>query len=302
MAELSTETVKTASIVPEATPESKGAEKSLETGKTAVKGDDVKTSDPVKIESKKYKVKVEGKEVEVPEDELVRGYSHATAANKKFQEAATMRKQAEEFIGLLKTDPLKVLKDPRIGHDVRKLAEEYLIAEMEKEAMTPDQRELADAREKLKVAEEEKKANAKVKEDAQNAELTKKFTDDYTNDILGALKGSGLPQTEHTVRRMAYYMYQALNRGYELKAADIIPLVKEDYKAESKALFDQLDGQTLLEILGDNTAKKIADYNLSKIKTTGKKVLPEEQGQRIDAEPQVKKLTKEEWRAKLDRI
>lgn len=254
-------------------------------------------------EVKKYKVKVDGKDAEVTEDELIRGYAHMTAANKKFQEAAMTRKQAEEFIGMLKTNPLKVLKDPRLGHDARKLAEEFLVEEMQKELMTPEQKELYEAKEKLRANEEKEKSETKQKEEAQLAELTAKYTEEYSKDIVSALKTSGLPQTEHTVKRMAYYMHQALLKGYELKAADVVSLVREDFKTESKSLLDQLDGATLLEFLGDNAAKKLADFNLAKLKSVGNKVPPTGQGIKDgDDSPKAKKMTKAEWRKKLEAI
>lgn len=263
---------------------------------------DVKDTKEVKPESKKYKVKVEGKETEVTEEELLRGYSHATAANKKFQEAAMTRKQAEEFIGLLKTNPKKVLTDPRLGVDFRKLAEEYLIEEMERDQWTPEQKELSEVKAKLAAAEEEKKAFEKTKQDAEMAALTQKYTDEFTKDVMTTLKGSGLPQTENTVRRMAYYMHQALLRGYELKAVDVLPLVKEDYNNDIKALFSELDGDTLMGMLGDGVVKKISDAQLSKLKTVGKKVASVDQGVKETETEKPKKLSKEEWRKKLEAI
>jgi hypothetical protein len=92
-------------------------------------------------------------------------------------------------------------------------------------------------------------------------------------------------------------------RGYELKAADVVGLVRDDFKHEAKTLLDQLDGQTLIEFLGDNAAKKIADYNLDKIKTVGRKVPASEQGKHeSDDTAKIKKLSKEEWRKRLDAI
>jgi hypothetical protein len=183
---------------------------------------DVKTTPEVKEPSKgepkvtpeikKYKVKVDGKDTEVTEDELIRGYAHATAANRKFQEAAMSRKQAEEFIGMLKTDPIKVLKDPRLGHDARKLAEEFLVAEMQKEMMTPEQKELMESKEKLRAFEDQKKAEEKAKEEAQFEELKTKYTEEISSDIIKALESSHLPKTEHTVKRMAYYMRGNIER------------------------------------------------------------------------------------------
>jgi len=53
--------------------------------------------------------------MEVSENELLSGYQRAKAAQKRFDEAAKMRKQNEQFINLLKKDPVKVLSHPILG-------------------------------------------------------------------------------------------------------------------------------------------------------------------------------------------
>lgn len=64
----------------------------------AVEGDDVddeENDDSNAPPPKLYRVKVNGEEIEVPEDELVKGYSRTQDYTRKTQEAAELRKQAE---------------------------------------------------------------------------------------------------------------------------------------------------------------------------------------------------------------
>ena len=76
--------------------------------------------DIAKEAAKKWKVKVDGSELEVDEQELLRGYSHQRAANKLLQEGRAAKKQAEEFLALMK-DPEQVYEVvKRLGHDPRR--------------------------------------------------------------------------------------------------------------------------------------------------------------------------------------
>ncbi len=99
-------------------------------------------SEAAKEAMRKYKVKVDGEELEVDEDELKRGYSHQKAANKLFQDAKIARKQSEEFIMMMK-DPKKFFETAqKLGHDPRELAEKYLASQLEDELMDPKDKEI----------------------------------------------------------------------------------------------------------------------------------------------------------------
>lgn len=264
---------------------------------------DGKIAAEVDVPKKMFKVKVNGQEMEVDEQELLTGYQTRKSADEKFREASMSKKQAEEFVNLLRTNPLKVLNNPNLGIDMKKLAEDYLIAQMEEESLSPEQRELKEAKSKLQSFEEEKKRIESEKEEAAKAELRQRHTESYTKDITSALETSGLPRTEHTVKRMAYYMHQALKRGYDLSASDVADLVKQDYINEHKSLFGGLDGDMLLKLLGDDVANKIRKHDVSKIKNVEKQLSrpaqPQQGGQ--PSQPS-KKISKEEWKKRMDEL
>lgn len=268
-------------------------------------GDDVEVTEEVTAanEPKMYTVKVNGEELQVTEEELLQGYQTRKAADDKFREAAMTRKQAEEFINLLKTDPKKVLTNPSLGLDFRQLAEEFLVEQLEEEAMDPKDRELRDAKRKLEEYEAEKKRKAQEQEAAQAAELREKYTAEYQESIIDSLQSSGLPKTEHTVKRMAYYLHQGLQRGYNLKAADVVDLVKNDYIQEQKTLFSGLDGDELVNFLGDEVANKLRNHKVSQITQKNPPKTPDTQPQGGNGrQKKSKKISKDDWKAKLERI
>jgi hypothetical protein len=250
-----------------------------------------------------YKVKINGNEQEVDEQELLAGYSTRKAADEKFREAAMTRKQAEEFISLLKTDPLKVLNNPNLGINFKELAEKFLVEQYEDDMLDPRDRELREAKRQLAEIEEQKKEQQKQQEEAQATELRERYTNDYVKNITDALSTSGLPKTEHTVKRMAYYMAEGLKRGMDLQAKDVISLVKDDYMTEHKSFFSNLDGDALLQILGDDVATKIRKHDISKLKSPVKPLsTPEKQAEPIKREASQPKMSKDEWKKRLAEI
>lgn len=259
----------------------------------------------IQEQAKKFKVKVNGADMEVDEAELIAGYQTRKAADEKFREAAMSRKQAEEFIHMLQVNPLKVLQDPRLGHDARKLAEEFLMSQYEEESMDPRDRELRDAKAQLQSIEEEKKRIQAEQEEAQNAELVEKYQHDIQGQIISTLESSGLPKSPHTVKRMAYYMHQGLVRGMNISAQDVVSLVKNDYIQEQKSLFGSLDGELLLQMLGDDVATKIRKHDISKLKSTQKQLstpLKQAEGSSKPAARQDKKMSMQDWKEKMIKL
>jgi hypothetical protein len=245
---------------------------------------------------KKYKVKVNGEEMEVTEEELIKGYQIRKAADEKFREASMLRKQAEEFISLLKKDPIKVLTHPSLGVDFKKLAEEYLYQQLEEELMDPKDRELKKYKAMIEEMERQKQEQERAQQETMIEQLKAEYSQNYVKDITEALQSSGLPKNEFTVKRIAYYMYEGLRRGYNLSAKQVAPLVKEDYIKEQRALYSSLDGDLLVQLLGDDLVNKIRKYDVDKLKAKKTPTTPKDQPTgRSDSKPKEKKKTYDEY-------
>lgn len=255
--------------------------------------------EPAPVEPQKFKLKVDGQEVEATLEDLQKAYSKVSAADKRFQEGAKARAQAEEFVRLLQTNPLKVLTHPSLGLNFRELAENYLVEQLQEAQLTPEQKELRDAKAQLQAIKEAEEMSKKEAEEQQRAQLEEHYSNEYTNQIVQALETATLPKTPATVKRMAYYMSQALQKGLDLKASDVVELVKQDYIQEQKELFGGLDGDMLLKLLGEDTASKIRKSDLARLKKSQPAVSkPSVSSPSPKKEEQ--KLSKEEWRKRLE--
>ena len=215
---------------------------------------------------RKYKVKINNEELEVDENELLRGYQTRKAADERFREAAMARKQVEEVISMLKDEDSVFEVLSKLGYDPRELSEKYLVKRLEEETLSPQEKELREYKRKLAQFENAKKQEEARIQEEQRITLINKYTNDYSTQVVDALETSGLPKTPHTVKRMAYYLHQSLQRGYDLTAKDVVHLVKEDYMEEQKALFGGLDTDSLSNLLGKDTIAKIRKQELSKLK------------------------------------
>jgi len=221
----------------------------------------------VKDAIRKFKVKVDGEELEIDEATLLSDYQTKRAADKRFQEAAKMRKQAEEVIRLLKTDPRAALKHPAIQADERALAEAILAEQLEEELLDPKDKQIKQLQRELKN-KAETEAKAKAEQEAQQLSAAEaQYVESYQRDISAALTTAGIPITNATVRSMTGYLQNALEAGYDMQPAQVVDLVKQDYQKQLKELFSASDATTIAALLGEDGLKKVRGIDLARLKS-----------------------------------
>lgn len=207
-----------------------------------------------------FKVKVDDQEVEVDEEELLKGYQSSRASQKRFQEAAAQRKQVEELLKLGKSDPARVLKE--LGVDLRQFTESQLQEFVADGLLTPEQRELKETKAKL-AALEARDAELKQQQEAEQLQQeTARLQQELEASFIKALEVGKLPHTADTVRRMAQKQLAALNKGLELTPEDLAGLVKLDLEEEHKTLLSKLKDEDLEGYLGQELIKKLQKLSL----------------------------------------
>lgn len=248
---------------------------------------------------RKHKLKVDGEEIEVDEEELKRGYTHQRAANKKLQEGLKAKKQAEEFVRLLKQDPLKVLSHPEIGHDVRKLAEEYLAAQLEDEMLDPKEKELRTYKQKLEAYEAEKKKEQEAKEKAETERLKAEFSKKYSEEFVEALKTVDLPGTKEMVGQMARYIARAAAIKFPMTPIEAAKLVQEDEDVRIRHRLKNASPEQIAKILDEEGLQKVRTFDTARLKDpTANLTTPKEQGEVKERVSRKRSpMTPQEWRA-----
>jgi hypothetical protein len=255
-------------------------------------------SEAAKEAIRKHKLKVDGQEIEVDDEELKRGYGLQKVSTKRMQEGLAAKKQAEEFISMMKDKGKLFNAIQKLGHDPRKVAEEYLAEQLRDEMMDPREKELRDTKAELKRLQSLDEEQKKALEDKRIAVLRDKFSKDYNDQFVEALKASSLPPTKETVAEMAKYISRAAHIGFKMTAEEAAKLVKEDIEERHRRLYGEADPETLVRLLGDQGLQKIRQYDTSRLKNPEENLkTPQDQGELGQRKRNpTKRMTPAEWR------
>jgi hypothetical protein len=219
----------------------------------------------VERQLKKWQLKSNGKTREVTdEDELVRLAQLGLGANEKFEAAAKTRKQAEQVLELLQSDPKEALK--RLGFDVRKFAEDYLYEEIQAEKLTPEQKKVKEMEVELEKYKREKADLEQKQREEHISRLQQQYEVDLQDKIINAIDKYKLPNNPRTVARVAEYMAKALENGYLADPLEVAPRVRADLEEEHRSLYSQYNVEDLLKLIGEDKAKAIRQYEVQKVK------------------------------------
>jgi Asp-tRNA(Asn)/Glu-tRNA(Gln) amidotransferase A subunit family amidase len=233
-----------------------------------------------------FKKKINGKWVEVSSDELWKHYGLEQTARERLQEAARIRKEAEEmqastaserdqlaqFLYELKKRPetaFELLSE--MGHDAKKIAKQMVLREMEWERMTPEQKELEELRQ-YKQQQDQLLERQKEEEETQRLTQAERQAVEQVDALISeAVKLSGLQPKPKTVARLAEACQTLINanpNGDLPSAEQVLKRFRSYMNQDAKELYQAQDVDKLIELglLDDNSIKRIADYHLRKSK------------------------------------
>jgi hypothetical protein len=219
-------------------PASKNNEKDIKTEKEQQQKEQKEQKEQKQDkEPSAVKIVVDGKSVEIPNDKIPTMLQKALGAEKRFQEAANLRKETIEFVETLKSDPISALK--RMGLDFDKIAEDYIYEKIQMQSLPNDQREIyqkaksADEKEKEleRYRRQEQQERERAEREQAERELeqqTAKVQQSLETQIIDAIEKSGLPRNQFTVSRIAQYMRAGRLKGYDISAYDVVDKVQEE--------------------------------------------------------------------------
>lgn len=222
---------------------------------------------------RKYSPKVNGRQMDVefdPNDdvEMLKYLQKAMAADEKFQEAAALRKNVEQLVAELKSNPRGVLSHPELGIDIKKFAEDILNEEIQELQKSPEQKQLEALQKQLG---EEKTQREKLEESKRNAEMSrleeqafKQFDDDITSALE---KHPTLPKSPYVIKRIADTLIEAIGLGYkDATVHDIMPIVEQQISGEIQKMFETMPEELMEQLIGKNNLGRLRKSRLSKMK------------------------------------
>lgn len=232
---------------------------------------------------RKHRVKVDGQELEVPEEELLKDYELRRASYMRMQQATEKAKTAEqtekqykELLTQFKQDPWKLFDALQIDADTE--AEKRLLKKLEREMMTPEQKALYEKEQHLSAREREIKEFEELKKQHEEAlakqeqeALTYKAVQEIDNDIGAVLEATGKKPTRRVVSRIAEIMLSHLDSdedGEHLGAEKALGIFEEEMKGEIEAYLSSIPPEQLPQVLPKFVLDALRKLELDKVRGT----------------------------------
>lgn len=203
--------------------------------------------------------------------EIERELEKIDGSDRKFREASDMRKQMEAFVENFKKDPLSVLMQEGLPIDRKSLGEKLLLAELEREMLTPEQRKLQEYEAKFKEIESKEevaKREVEERETEQKREIKRQEISQMFSKAMEASPLSKDPETAAVAMRdMAMMLRAARERGMEVSPDDLAKHAENKFYKGMRSLAENLEAKDLLDVLGPDIIKKLRKYDLAQLKS-----------------------------------
>lgn len=258
------------SVQPTGTVDATSSESSDEEVDAAEAAEVEKETKASRKKMKSFKVNGKSKDIEVDFDneaELEKYIQKALGADEKFQEAAMTRKQAEQLVDMLRTNPRAVLSHPDLGLDIQKLAHEIINEQIEDMSKSPEQKRLEEMEKQLKAYEEDKKKLENEKREAELGRMEAEAFQQLDEQISKALASTSLPKSPYVVKRITDAMIEAVNLGYvNVTAEQVMPYVEEQLTNEIQRLFEESPDEVMEKLTGKGRLDKYRKARVAKAK------------------------------------
>lgn len=161
----------------------------------------------------RHRVKVNDQEIEVEYDELLRGYQKGRSADQRFQEAAKLRKEAQEVQEALASGDFKLISEKlKIPQSrIREMSENYLIELLKFEQLSEHEKRAVIAERERDELKKQREEDNKRRTDEESARIAGEAAEFIDSAIGDAIKLSGQKVTPITVARIAAFLQASLS-------------------------------------------------------------------------------------------
>lgn len=233
-------------------------------------------------EARKLKIKFDGVETEVDEEEVIKGYQKATGADKKFQEAAKLKREADkavktqeaQFEALLQDEDF-LLKLAQNGYNLDKALTKFLKDRESDSKLSPEDKELRQYR-------KEKADREAVEKETKIEKAAKEFREQLEAEIIPEVEKHGMKPTAKVIKMVGQKLAIAFNHGISnITVADVVPYVKQELINEHNDLWGSYTEEDILDQINPTVLEKI---NKAKLLKAGKGVAKLEKPIVVDKE------------------
>lgn len=219
-------------------------------------------AEPKKV-SAKHKVKIDGEELEVELEELLKGYQTGKSSTKKFEEAKRLQAEVADFLNRSKENPWELLQ--QLGVNIDELAERRVADKLEWELKPEQERKLIEMERELKKYKQFEEETKKSQQEQQKAQLAQSAMREVDDEIGAVLKQSGVKPTPRVVARIAETMLAALEAGQKLPAAKAFERTQKDLKDEVISILGSLPIEQAVSLLPKEFTENYRKHLISKV-------------------------------------
>lgn len=215
-----------------------------------------------------FDVPVNGKTKRVTKAELLKRYSLEEAAEQRFNEAAKLRREAEEREAVW-NDPEKALELLKKRHPDRfrdTVERVYKEDYIDPEEMDPRDLKIRQYEKQLAEIESQKEREAEAKKAKEDADEDERTAGELQREIMGIVETSGLPKTKFTAARIAHWMRINEVKNLGLPAELIVKKVKDERRDIMRSEMQAMSVEQMIETYGDDAIKKLRAWDIEQIR------------------------------------
>lgn len=270
-----------------------------------VAAEKIEEIDPSQTPVQKRKIKWGDTEKEVTVDEAIKLAEKAFGIEEKARVASEKYKNAEALLDMIQNNPREFAKRcAAMGIDARKAATDILYEQIELNSLSPEQRELKEYKEKEAAAESLRKETEEAAKKADIDAKTIAWSQKFEKELQVALEAKQLPMSRLTLALAAQYIDAGLAQKKEYTVEQVLPYVIRDLKNIHTSTMGSLEGEALLNYIGDDISNKIAKARVERYKKGSiaqPVVSPNQDKSRISQKEDISKLKGKAYWAALRR-
>ena len=217
---------------------------------------------------KLWKLNVNGKEVEYDasdEAQVQKDIQKVFGIEEKAKTTAQKVENADKLVTLLTTDYKGFVKQCKAsGIDPQKLATDILYEQIRLNSLSPEQRELEEYKEREAEAKEQKTRDEETAKQAEVTQKTQEWAQKFEGECQAALAANQLPKTRLSLALIAQYIDAGLADKKEYSVSQVLPYVARDLKEIHMSTMGKLDGNELLDYLGEALSNKVAKARVAR--------------------------------------
>lgn len=217
--------------------------------------------------TERRRVKIDGIEQEIDVDSVLKDYQKYKSSEKRFQEAAALRKEAQaereiinQVLNRAQSGDLSWLKGLVPDDKIRGWAEQELLQHLDWEQKPEMEREAITAKRERDELKRQLEELNQTKEKEESSKLEEQVYQEVEQDIIAAIKemGTDIKITPLFVQRMAEYMQASLeasNDPHAMPAKKAADKSLRRLKSEAQELLGILSPEEVLQMLPPNIRK-----------------------------------------------